>query len=57
VGGTPGRIDLYVGKDVVQKNIPMADAPEALIQLIKVGQLVPAPLVRPARQGAQPDPF
>lgn len=35
VGGSPGKIDLYVGKEVVKRNIPMADAPDALIQLIK----------------------
>ena len=37
VGGNPGKIDLYVGKEVVKKNIPMDSAPDALIQLIKVG--------------------
>lgn len=36
MGGNPGKIDLYVGKEVVKKNIPMDDAPDALIQLIKV---------------------
>ena len=35
VGGAPGKIDLYVGKDKVKVGIPMADGPEALIQLIK----------------------
>lgn len=35
VGSKPGMIDLYVGKEVVQKNIPMEEAPEALVDLIK----------------------
>ncbi|KAL2622246.1 hypothetical protein R1flu_002451 [Riccia fluitans] len=35
VGGAPGKIDLYVGKDVVQRGIPMSTASDALIQLIK----------------------
>lgn len=35
VGGAPGKIDLYVGKEVVKRGIPMDDAPDALIQLIK----------------------
>lgn len=35
VGGAPGKISLYVGKEVVQKNIPEAEAPDALVELIK----------------------
>eukprot|EP00899_Mesostigma_viride_P003969 jgi/Mesvir1/13573/Mv25012-RA.1 len=35
VGGVPGKIDLYVGKTVVQRNIPMEEATEALVNLIK----------------------
>lgn len=35
VGGAPGKIDLYVGKAVVQRGIAMEHATEALIQLIK----------------------
>ncbi|KAM3226727.1 hypothetical protein ACQJBY_059010 [Aegilops geniculata] len=35
VGGVPGKIDLYVGKTVVQRGIAMEGATEALIQLIK----------------------
>jgi (E)-4-hydroxy-3-methylbut-2-enyl-diphosphate synthase len=35
VGGGPGRIHLYVGKDCVEKNIPSAIADEKLIELIK----------------------
>ncbi|KAH7691470.1 4-hydroxy-3-methylbut-2-en-1-yl diphosphate synthase bacterial-type protein [Dioscorea alata] len=35
VGGTPGKIDLYVGKTVVKRGIAMEQAPDALIQLIK----------------------
>ncbi|WIA43938.1 hypothetical protein OEZ86_010335 [Tetradesmus obliquus] len=35
VGGAPGKIDLYVGKEVVQRGIPMDSACDALVQLIK----------------------
>lgn len=35
VGGAPGKIDLYVGKNVVKRAIAMEHATEALIQLIK----------------------
>ncbi|KAF6167890.1 hypothetical protein GIB67_027668 [Kingdonia uniflora] len=35
VGGAPGKIDLYVGKDVVKRAIQMEHATDALIQLIK----------------------
>ena len=36
VGGAPGKIDLYVGKEVVRRAIPMAGATDELIELIKV---------------------
>ena len=35
VGGAPGKIDLYVKKDCVQRGIPMEGATDALIDLIK----------------------
>ena len=35
VGGAPGKVDLYVGKEVVKRNIPNDDACDALVQLIK----------------------
>jgi (E)-4-hydroxy-3-methylbut-2-enyl-diphosphate synthase len=35
VGGAPGKINLYVGKQCVQYNIPQAEADERLIALIK----------------------
>ncbi len=35
VGGAPNKVNLYVGRDVVKKNIPEAEAPEALVILIK----------------------
>ena len=35
VGGAPGKIDLYVGKEVVRRAIPMAGATDELIELIK----------------------
>ena len=36
VGGAPGKIDLYVGKEVVKRGIPHEGACDALVQLIKV---------------------
>jgi 4-hydroxy-3-methylbut-2-en-1-yl diphosphate synthase IspG/GcpE len=36
VGGAPGKIDLYVGKEVVRRAIDMEGATDALIELIKV---------------------
>lgn len=38
VGGAPGKIDLYVGKEVVRRAIPMSGATDELIELIKVYQ-------------------
>ena len=35
VGGAPGMINLYVGKDCVQKGIPMEGGEDALVSLIK----------------------
>lgn len=35
VGGAPGKIDLYVGKQVVRRGIPMDTACDQLIDLIK----------------------
>jgi (E)-4-hydroxy-3-methylbut-2-enyl-diphosphate synthase len=35
VGGAPGKINLYVGKECVEKGIDFAIADERLIQLIK----------------------
>lgn len=35
VGGAPGKIDLYVGKEVVRRGIPMVSATQELIELIK----------------------
>ena len=35
VGGAPGRINLYVGKNCVQYNIPQAEADGRLINLIR----------------------
>jgi (E)-4-hydroxy-3-methylbut-2-enyl-diphosphate synthase len=35
VGGAPGKINLYVGKQCVQYNIPQAEADARLIALIK----------------------
>ncbi|MCH9626634.1 MAG: 4-hydroxy-3-methylbut-2-en-1-yl diphosphate synthase (ferredoxin) [Chlamydiales bacterium] len=35
VGSRPGKIDLYVGRECVEKNIEMAEADDRLIELIK----------------------
>ena len=35
MGGAPGKIDLYVGKEVVRRGIPMDGACDQLIELIK----------------------
>jgi len=35
VGGAPGKVDLYVGKEVVKRAIPNAVACDALVDLIK----------------------
>jgi (E)-4-hydroxy-3-methylbut-2-enyl-diphosphate synthase len=35
VGGSPGHVNLYVGKDVVEKSVPEAEADERLVELIR----------------------
>lgn len=35
VGGAPGKINLYVGKECVQKGVPTEDSDQALIDLIR----------------------
>jgi (E)-4-hydroxy-3-methylbut-2-enyl-diphosphate synthase len=35
VGGAPGKVNLYVGKECVEKNVPQAEADARLIELIK----------------------
>lgn len=35
VGGAPGRVNLYVQKECVERNIPSAEAPQRLVDLIK----------------------
>ena len=35
VGSLPGKVDLYVGKEMVQKGIPNEVACDALVDLIK----------------------
>ncbi len=35
VGGTPGTVNLYVRRDCVKRSIPEAEAPDALVALIK----------------------
>ena len=46
VGGAPGKINLYVGKDAVKFNIPEAEAVDRLIDLIREhGSWVDAPVL------------
>jgi (E)-4-hydroxy-3-methylbut-2-enyl-diphosphate synthase len=48
VGGAPGKINLYVGKNCVQYNIPQAEADARLIALIKEhGKWIDAEPVHP----------
>ena len=35
VGTLPGKVDLYLGKEVVKKNIPNEEAVDGLVELIK----------------------
>ena len=35
VGGSPGRVNLYVGKEVVEKGVPETEADDRLVALIK----------------------
>jgi (E)-4-hydroxy-3-methylbut-2-enyl-diphosphate synthase len=35
VGGAPGRVNLYVGKECVEKNVPQEEADDRLIALLK----------------------
>lgn len=35
VGGAPGRVNLYVAKECVERNIPSSEAPDRLVNLIK----------------------
>jgi (E)-4-hydroxy-3-methylbut-2-enyl-diphosphate synthase len=35
VGGSPGRVNLYVGKEVVEKGVPEEEADERLVDLIR----------------------
>ena len=35
VGGAPGKVDLYVGKEVIRRGIPNEEACDGLIELIK----------------------
>ena len=45
VGGAPGRVNLYVGKQAVKFNIPEAEAVERLVDLIKEHNKWVEPLV------------
>ncbi|PIQ82531.1 MAG: 4-hydroxy-3-methylbut-2-en-1-yl diphosphate synthase [Candidatus Omnitrophica bacterium CG11_big_fil_rev_8_21_14_0_20_64_10] len=35
VGGSPGTVNLYVGKEVVERGVPSAQAPDRLVELIR----------------------
>jgi (E)-4-hydroxy-3-methylbut-2-enyl-diphosphate synthase len=44
VGGSPGHVNLYVGKDVVEKSVPETEADDRLVDLIRrQGRWVDAP--------------
>lgn len=47
MGGAPGKVNLFVGKECVERNVPSADAPDRLVELIRShGRWVdPAPAV------------
>ncbi len=46
VGGSPGHVNLYVGKEVVEKAVPEANADERLVELIRRhGKWVEPPVV------------
>ncbi len=48
VGGAPGKVNLYVGKECVEKGVPQADADHRLITLIRDhGRWVDRPGVAP----------
>ena len=47
VGGAPGKVNLYVGKDCVQYNVPEASALDQLIALIKQHNKWTEPQVSP----------
>ena len=36
VGGAPGKIDLYVGKEVIRRGVPFDKGCDQLIELIKL---------------------
>lgn len=47
VGGAPGKINLYVGKEAVKFNIPESEAVDQLVELIREhGKWVEAPLAQ-----------
>ena len=55
VGGAPGKVNLYAGKDCVQYNLPQAGADDRLIELIKGhGRWQEAPGPGGATAGGQP---
>jgi (E)-4-hydroxy-3-methylbut-2-enyl-diphosphate synthase len=35
VGGAPGKVNLYVGKECVERNVPEDEAADRLVALIK----------------------
>jgi (E)-4-hydroxy-3-methylbut-2-enyl-diphosphate synthase len=35
VGGAPDRVNLYVGKELVERNVPQAEADDRLVELIR----------------------
>jgi (E)-4-hydroxy-3-methylbut-2-enyl-diphosphate synthase len=48
VGAAPGFVNLYVGKDIVERNVPSKDADERLIALLKSHGVWREPATAPA---------
>ena len=48
VGSAPGRVNLYVGRDCVARNVPSADADDRLVDLIRARGRWVEPPPRPA---------
>jgi (E)-4-hydroxy-3-methylbut-2-enyl-diphosphate synthase len=46
VGGAPGKVNLYVGKDCVERNVPQSEADDRLIELIKAHGRWTEPLIQ-----------
>ncbi|MAG35442.1 MAG: 4-hydroxy-3-methylbut-2-en-1-yl diphosphate synthase [Dehalococcoidia bacterium] len=51
VGGAPGKVNLYVGKELVERHVPEVEASERLVSLIRRhGRWTEAPAPKPSDQ-------